>query len=495
MDSSDKYGLVSTETQVFLVTFLVSAGLFKVVKSLMPSHAPPGPWGVPVLGTLPFFGKEPNVTFTEMWEKYGNVFSIKLGTWPAIVVNGGDAIREALIVKGDIFSSRPKFFTTSFSNGTSISFSEFTDNYKFHRRNALGALSMFANAKKNPIESIVHDEVDFVVKSFAKHGEKPFNPHEYIFIAAGSVIYQICYGVQEDVRDNKDFVEFILNVKNFTNFVSAGNPFDALPWLRFFMREKYRLFLNLLSLSKHQRMKMIKEHEDTFQETDIRDVTDRLLQLSNRGHIDKETLQTTLADFFGAGFVTIATTTEWTLLLMAAHPEVQDKVQAEIDEVVGWERKPGLADRGKMTYTEAVIHESMRLTSISPLAIPHMAMEDTWLQGYHVKKGTVAFINLYSMSQDKKVWGDPEVFRPERFLDESGQIRQSLLGEFLPFSAGRRRCLGEFLARMEVFLLITGTLQKYRLQKPADLPKYSLEATFGLVRMPKPFQIVASPRC
>ncbi|XP_046363738.2 cytochrome P450 1A1-like [Haliotis rufescens] len=494
MDISTNSGFISTEAQVFVVTFLVSAALIKVVKSLTPSHTPPGPWGVPVLGTLPFFGKEPNVTFTEMWQKYGNVFSIKLGSWPAIVVNGREAIREALVEKGDIFSSRPKFFTTSFSNGTSVSFSEFTDDYKFHRRNALGALSMFANAKKNPIERIVNDEVDFVDNSFKKHNEQPFNPHDYIFIAAGSVIYQICYGVQEDVRENKDFVEFILNVKKFTNFVSTGNPFDALPWLRHFMRDKYRQFKDLLSLSKSQRMKKIKEHEETFQETDIRDVTDRLLQLSNQGHLDKETLQTTLADFFGAGFVTIATTTEWTLLLMAAHPEIQDKVLAEIDEVVGSERKPTLADRGKMTYTEAVIHESMRLTSISPLAIPHLAMEDTWLQGYHIKKGTVAFINLYSMSQDKNVWGDPEVFRPERFLDEFGQIRRSLLEEFLPFSIGRRRCLGEFLARMEVFLLITGTLQKYRLQKPADVDRYSLQASFGLVRMPKPFQIVAIPR-
>ncbi|XP_071079113.1 cytochrome P450 2B15-like [Haliotis cracherodii] len=177
------------------------------------------------------------------------------------------------------------------------------------------------------------------------------------------------------------------------------------------------------------------------------------------------------------------------LLLMAAKPTVQRRVQEELDDVVGSGRRPSILDRGQLVYTAAVLHEINRFVALTPLSLPHLTTTDTNLGRYSINKNTVIFINLYSMSHDPEVWGGPHVFRPERFLDASGQINKFLLEEFLPFSTGRRKCLGESLARNELFLLFTGILQKCSILQPPEVKEYSMDANNGLARQCLPYQV------
>jgi cytochrome P450 len=177
------------------------------------------------------------------------------------------------------------------------------------------------------------------------------------------------------------------------------------------------------------------------------------------------------------------------ILLMAAHPEVQERVQQELDEVVGPSRVPSIEDRARLVYTDATVHEMMRFIALAPLSVPHGATADTGFRGYFISQGTVVFINLYSMSHDPAVWGDPEVFRPDRFIDTSGHIKNKLLEEFLPFSIGRRRCFGEALARTEVFLFFAGIIQRCTVIKPPEVDKYDLDGEVTLTRVPTPFTV------
>ncbi|CAG7731169.1 unnamed protein product, partial [Allacma fusca] len=115
-------------------------------------------------------------------------------------------------------------------------------------------------------------------------------------------------------------------------------------------------------------------------------------------------------------------------------------------------------DRAKMPYLEAFTNEVHRKATLVPMTVFHKAMKDTEIAGYTVKKGTVVLPSIYAAHHDVEYWGDPEVFRPERFLDSSGSkvIPKDAL---MPFSTGKRYCLGETLARDTLFLFLATLLQ------------------------------------
>ncbi|XP_046550719.1 cytochrome P450 1A1-like [Haliotis rubra] len=485
--------LKSTEIQVGMVTFMVSLLAIKAMNKMTSDlkNPPPGPWGFPVIGHLPLLGKDPYVTFMKMKESFGNIFKIQMGSWPAVVVNGKQAIREALQNSGEDYAGRPQFMSAKIvSNGQSIGFGLYDETWKLHRKLANKVLTEFSNAKSNPIEDMIHDEIDTIVDDFMSMQGATFNPREYVYLSAGSVIFQLCYGRQQNIRENKDFAEFILNSAAFTEFVSAGNPVDVMPWLRFLMPWKLKQFRTLIETSSNASQKKILEHKNTFSSDNMRDITDRLISVSEETpKLSKERILMTINDLFGAGFETTASTLYWMLLLMAANPKVQRRVQAELDDVVGCGRRPSILDRGQLVYTAAVLHEINRFVSLTPLSLPHFTTTDTSLGGYSINQNTVVFINLYSMSHDPEVWGDPHVFRPERFLDSSGEINKSLLEEFLPFSTGRRKCLGESLARNELFLFFTGVLQKCSIIQPPEVEEYSMNVISGLARQCEPYQV------
>ncbi|XP_006816322.1 cytochrome P450 2U1-like, partial [Saccoglossus kowalevskii] len=145
-------------------------------------------------------------------------------------------------------------------------------------------------------------------------------------------------------------------------------------------------------------------------------------------------LKYTLADLFAAGTETTATTLKWGLLLMVLHPEIQDRVFNEIDQVVGENRLPRLDDRKNLPYTEATLLEIQRFGSIAPFTLPHCALKDTSLGGYNIPKGTEVIILLWSIHKEPTIWPDPDKFDPMRFYDEKNNaVKKS--ENFMPFSA------------------------------------------------------------
>jgi cytochrome P450 len=199
------------------------------------------------------------------------------------------------------------------------------------------------------------------------------------------------------------------------------------------------------------------------------------------------------ADLEGAGFDTSNKSLQWAILYMAEYPEVQQRVQKEIDDVIGSGQRVELKDKPRLTYTEATILEIMRMTSIAPFALPKIAIKDTLLQGYNIDKGTVVFFNIHSISYDTNFWGDPQIFRPERLIDDNNKLIKEKCNHIVPFGLGRRRCVGEFLAKMEQFLFFANILRRCKLFKAPGV-QYDLEPELGLVYSPKPFKVVIEER-
>nr|XP_045001928.1 vitamin D 25-hydroxylase isoform X3 [Jaculus jaculus] len=192
-----------------------------------------------------------------------------------------------------------------------------------------------------------------------------------------------------------------------------------------------------------------------------------------------------------AGTETTTNVLRWASLFMALYPNIQGQVQKEIDFTLGSGKKPSWDDKCRMPYTEAVLHEVLRFCNIVPLGIFHATSEDALVCGYSIPKGTTVITNLYSVHFDEKYWKDPDIFYPERFLDSSGCFSKK--EALIPFSLGRRHCLGEHLARMEMFLFFTTLLQRFHLHFPHGLIP-NLKPRLGMTLQPQPYLICAERR-
>ncbi|KAG5849993.1 hypothetical protein ANANG_G00077570 [Anguilla anguilla] len=241
----------------------------------------------------------------------------------------------------------------------------------------------------------------------------------------------------------------------------------------------------------------LEKHKEDWDPSAPRDYIDSFLaEIEHNVHdpeagFDEFNLVMCALDLFLAGTETSSTTLRWALLYMMKYPDIQEKVQAEIDRVIGQSQQPTMADRAKMPYTDAVIHEIQRMGNIVPLNMPRIASKDTTLGGYFLPKGTSVLAILTSVMFDKSVWQTPDTFNPGHFLDADGKFVKH--DAFMPFSAGKRVCLGEQLARMELFLFFVFIFQKFSFS-PVQGVELNLEGQIGTTLTPVPFKICASLR-
>ncbi|CAI9604789.1 unnamed protein product, partial [Staurois parvus] len=208
-------------------------------------------------------------------------------------------------------------------------------------------------------------------------------------------------------------------------------------------------------------------------------------------YFDDENLVHSALDLFAAGTETTSTTLRWAMLLMMKYPEIQKKVQEEIRTHIKQGQMPTVDDRRNMPYTEAVIHEIQRFANIVPLNLSHATSSDVYFRGYCIPKGTEVIPFLTSVLYDKTQWKTPYEFNPNHFLDANGKfVKQEA---FMPFSAGRRACVGESLARMELFLFFTGLLQTFTFYPPPGVSRddISLKPGTGFTLIPLPHLVCA----
>jgi cytochrome P450 len=160
-----------------------------------------------------------------------------------------------------------------------------------------------------------------------------------------------------------------------------------------------------------------------------------------------------------AGHETTANALTWTCYLLSKHPEVERKVFAEVDEVLG-AGAPAFDDLAKLRYTTMVIQEAMRLYPPA-WAFERTAIADDEVAGYHVPAGTILIIAPYVLHRDPVQWENPEGFEPERFSPERAAARPRYV--YLPFGGGPRHCIGNGFAMMEVQIILAMVVRRYRL--------------------------------
>uniref|UniRef100_A0A8C8Z5E3 Cytochrome P450 1A n=1 Tax=Prolemur simus TaxID=1328070 RepID=A0A8C8Z5E3_PROSS len=427
-----------------LVFWVVRASRPQVPKGL---KSPPGPWGWPLIGHVLTLGKSPHLALARLSQRYGDVLQIRLGSTPVLVLSGLDTIRQALVRQGDDFKGRPDFYTFTFiSGGQSMTFSPDSGPVWAARRrlaqNALKAFSIASNPASSSscyLEEHVSKEAEYLISKFQElmAGAGHFDPYRYVVVSVANVICAICFGRRYD-HDNQELL----------SIVNLNNEFG----------EKFYGFMQ----------KMVKEHYKTFEKGHIKDITDSLIEHCQDKKLDEnaniqlsdEKIINVVSDIFGAGFDTVTTAISWSLMYLVMNPRIQRKIQEELDAVIGRARRPRLSDRSQLPYLEAFILETFRHSSFIPFTIPHCTTRDTSLNGFYIPKGHCVFVNQWQINHDQKLWGDPFEFRPERFLTPDGIINKALSEKVILFGLGKRKCIGETIGRLEVFLFLATLLQQ-----------------------------------
>nr|XP_053654388.1 methyl farnesoate epoxidase-like [Cherax quadricarinatus] len=244
--------------------------------------------------------------------------------------------------------------------------------------------------------------------------------------------------------------------------------------------------------------KSVEEHKADFDADNPRDFIDIYINELNKRKFEQDTtftddqLVAICTDVFSAGVDTGSSTVSFAILLSVLNPHVMRKMQQELDSVVGNVRLPSMNDRTKLVYTDATQTEVFRYRGSAPLTVPHKALRDTKLQGFRIQAGTVVLNNLYSVHMDPGYWGDPETFRPERFINHDGSIRKD--ERVIPFGKGRRSCLGESLARMTTFLLFSSLMQHFTFSLDPAIPVTNTDGKMGFTLSPPEFKVFAQAR-
>ncbi|XP_005100922.1 cytochrome P450 2B4 [Aplysia californica] len=481
---------------IFLASFYVVWGYLKT------RGLPPTPTiSLPVVGHLLSMNPQDPRSQMKKWrEKVGDVFSLYLGPNVVIVLNGYDAIKEAFVKRADDFSDRPFFYFDWAMNyqGLGVVMSS-GPNWKEQRSVSQGILRDLGMGK-NVLAEGIQEEVAQYLTCLSKLEGKPKDIRILTNISVANVICSVLVGQRFDYEDPKFKRVVELMNYNVTHLIGLGPTILSMyPVLHYLPGDLF----NTKIISKNRRefgelfilyfrdLKGFTEYNEANTDNFIAKYVFQKNQKEKNGestHLDQRNLTKVIEDLLGAGMETTSTTISWFLLYMLHYPEIQEKIFNEINSEIGTEKAPTMMDKSKLKYLNAAIMETQRIGNIVPFGVTHMCSRDTTFRGFKIPKGAHVIGNMTSVFFDKTVWGeDVDTFRPERFLDDMGDLKH--FEEFTPFSVGRRVCLGEALAKMELFLYLSSMCQRFQFLAPdPDVPP-KISDVMSITKSPKPFEI------
>ncbi|XP_021961712.2 farnesoate epoxidase [Folsomia candida] len=494
------------------VYFALAIGSFLIIyyfllKDDRDCKEPPGPKPWPLLGNLPdLFMASDNMTLAlgNLAEKYGEIYSLKMGSKKTVVLTSKEAMQTILSNEATFardFSGM--WVDRSFRKNLGIAFSE-GEVWETLRPWTFKTLKDFGFGKSSEMERFIKVASQ---RLFGSIDDKMGSPKTSCDLDVQllyndpilSIMWQMIVGrlSPEDEPSIK-----ILSEKGdafLRTSVFGAGIVNAFPFLR-------RIFPN--ALGYNVQMDFFKEcntiAQNLFTEMEekmrkLRMITPiNLLEAFVQNSIKDskifncDNFLLTFQDMLLTSTDTSNTFMEIVILYLITYPDVQEKVYEEILKVSPDGRDLSYSDRIKMPYIQAFFLETHRKGQPLQNLVPRRALSDIEYKDYIIKKDTIIMSDTRLYYENKEDWIDPEVFRPERFLDKAGQVVNA--GKIISFSFGKRNCPGELQANIVAFLGITSLLQRYKLSVPKGQQMPRLDMRPGLTLKPYPFQATFAKR-
>ncbi|XP_037374055.1 cytochrome P450 2A13 [Talpa occidentalis] len=480
------------------LTIMVVMSVWKQRK--LSGKLPPGPTPLPFIGNyLQLNTEQMYNSLMKISERYGQVFTVHLGTRRIVVLCGHDAVKEALVDQAEEFSGRGEQATFDWLfKGYGVAFSN-GERAKQLRRFSIATLRDFGLGKRG-IEERIQEEAGYLIEGIRDTKGAFIDPTFFLSRSVSNVISSIVFGDRFDYED-KEFLSLLRMMLGSFQFTatSTGQLYEMFSSvMKHLPGPQQQAFKELQGLEDFI-AKKVERNLHTLDPNSPRDFIDSFLirmkeeeKNPNTEFFMKNLVLTTLNLFF-AGTETVSTTLRYGFLLLMKHPDVEAKIHEEIDRVIGKNRQPKYEDRAKMPYTEAVIHEIQRFGDMIPMGLARRVTKDTKFRDFILPKGTEVFPMLGSVLRDPNFFSKPREFYPRHFLDERGQFKKS--DAFVPFSIGKRYCFGESLARMELFLYLTTILQNFHFKFPR--PPQDIDVSpkhVGFATIPRTYTMSFQPR-
>ena len=442
---------------------------------------PAGPFPLPFIGNI-YMLKGSKKHFHQDLEDYGKKYSgfytFYLGPLgPHVIVTDPKIGLEVL--RKHQFAGRPYIpgldvaFVTK--DSIDIALGDFGKEWEALRKVAHSAVRKYAVSDKLAnVVSLVVDEVVGKIKNQMKNGEQEIDIKRLLYLGIFSILSSSAFGKNYSFED-EELLKWIdvMEEKHRNQYIKL--LIMTAPFLKYVFRKTHKRAAEGMKYHHEYTISKFEEHVRTFDGENIRDFTDAMLAAKKEAEIENQedgskedlvkylkdaNLQNAVLDLFVAGSDTSIGILSWIFLLLANFPQSQKLVREEIMENIGEDEVPSIDHRQNCPYTCAFISEVFRFRTIAPVTLMHKATVDIDLNGFPIKKDTNFIVLLTSALNDKDTWGDPDVFRPERFLDKNGKFNPRPNAFFIPFSAGRRACPGEKLALADIFFFVSRFIQR-----------------------------------
>lgn len=496
------------------MAFLLTASILFFKRKIKSEslNLPPGPPGSPVVGNLLQFirsGKPFMHYVRDLRPIYGPILTLKMGTRTLIVVSSAELVHEALVRNGPLFSSRPAETPTRsvFScNKFTVNAAVYGPVWRSLRRNMV--TNMLSSARLRDFQTVRESAMDRFIQRLRSESESESQTEpgsvwvlKNARFAVFCILLSMSFGIdmdEDEILEIDDLMKKVLIVLN-------PRIDDYIPLLRPLFSKKWKEAMQVREEQIRTVVQLIQRRR-----SDLRDPSphkksapfaylDTLLDLKIEGRESSpsdEELVTLCSEFINGGTDTTATAIEWAIARLIDGPDVQEKLYQEILTVVG-ERKVDQKDLEQMPYLKGFIMELLRKHPPTHMSLTHAAVRPATLGGYDIPSDANLEIYLPPISEDPKLWADPERFDPDRFV--SGREEADLTGvtgiKMMPFGVGRRICPGLAMAMLHVSLMVARMVQEFEWCADPSQPAMDFDEKLEFtVVMKRPLRAVIKPR-
>ncbi|XP_071742250.1 cytochrome P450 76T24-like [Rutidosis leptorrhynchoides] len=482
-------------TLFLLISRLLTFIYVTTISGRRNSRLPPGPYPYPIIGNLLSIGDKPHISLAKLSKRYGPLMSLKLGTKTTIVVSSPDIAKQFFHTHDLSFSSRsiPDCGRVEDHDIYSMVWLTVGDQWRKLRkitREHLLSVHLIDSSKDLRQEKVQEllDHVNHCCSS-----KKAVNIGAVVFTTTINILSNYMFSIdlaQYDSVSSQEFKNLICRVfeiagkPNVADFFPILKPFDPQGLFRkgnFYGKKLLAIFDRLID-QRLQTRSSSSSSKDNVKSLANKDVLDLLLDLNQKSEseISQNDMRHLFFDLFAGGTDTTTGTIEWAMAELIRNKEKLQKARSEVTKIMD-NKNIQETDISRLPYLQAIIKETLRLHPPGPFLIPHFSIQEVEVQGFIVPKNTEIICNVWAMGQGPKLWSDPQVFLPERFMDVKIDYKGQDY-ELIPFGAGRRMCPGLNMAHRMLHMILGSLIQKFnwKLEESMREQDIDMDEKFGL---------------